>query len=370
MRDSRSGEAIHGEDDEALDLRAETAVAAKVGRASTPSSRRRFAFSCATARAASPRSASPRRPASASIALRSTSRTRRRCSSGSRPTSGRRPGACSRRSLADGRIAPRERLRRAVLAFFRSERQEAALRAALDAQARPSGTRPRRAPTSRRRSEPRRLRLRLLLGRRPRCGVRRRLLKTSMSAIAERITSEGRGRAEVDAWAKASAAMYCAWLDTLATPARGPERDPEGPSRAGERGADGWRRGHSLHFPGSGGGRLLALSHRPGAPVTLPAPRSHEPIHPAPGLPRAARPRPSHRRCPRGPGSSRALGRGRAPRRPAPAPGGRRNRLRGGRGGPARARLRPRALRARVRVGEPVEDGAGVSTVLTRALKN
>ncbi len=38
---------------------------------------------------------------------------------------------------------------------------------------------------------------------------------TSMSASAERITQEPRPRAEIDAWAKASAEMYCAYLARL-----------------------------------------------------------------------------------------------------------------------------------------------------------
>jgi AcrR family transcriptional regulator len=128
--------------------------------------------------------------------------------------------------LADGRIAPRERLRRAVLAFFRSERQEAALRAALD----DAGAGFRDAPEARAHVEKSKRCLdafasELLPGStsEERAFVAE-FLMTSMSAIAERITSEGRGRAEVDAWAKASAAMYCAWLDTIATPARGPKR--------------------------------------------------------------------------------------------------------------------------------------------------
>lgn len=38
---------------------------------------------------------------------------------------------------------------------------------------------------------------------------------TSMSAVAERITSEGRPLGEVDAWAKASAEMYCSYVEGL-----------------------------------------------------------------------------------------------------------------------------------------------------------
>ena len=122
--------------------------------------------------------------------------------------------------LADPRFKPRERLRRAVLAFFRSERLEAAVRAALD----DAGALFRDAPEARAHVARARRCLdafagELLPGSAP--GERAFVadfMMTSMSAVAERITSEGRGRADVDAWAKASADMYCAWLDTLATP--------------------------------------------------------------------------------------------------------------------------------------------------------
>jgi AcrR family transcriptional regulator len=141
--------------------------------------------------------------------------------------------------LADARTEPLERLRRAVLTFFRSEREEAALRTALDE----TGVLVRDAPEAR---------AHLALATRslhrfveealP--GVpddtRRfaaELLMRTMGAVAERITQDKRSRAEVDAWARASAEMYCAYLEhvaaTGAAPARLPSAKKEKPSRGG-----------------------------------------------------------------------------------------------------------------------------------------
>jgi AcrR family transcriptional regulator len=120
--------------------------------------------------------------------------------------------------LADRRLRPLDRLRRAVLAFFHSERQEAALRVALD----DAGALFRNTPEAR---------AHLAMARERVCafleeavpGVRARerafaadLVMTSMSAVAETITAQGRSRAEVDSWAKASAEMYCSYLERLA----------------------------------------------------------------------------------------------------------------------------------------------------------
>lgn len=119
--------------------------------------------------------------------------------------------------LGDRRHAPLERLRRVVLAFFRSERQEAALRVALD----DAGALFRDAPEAR-----------AHLARATRTvqdfvdeaipGVPRvqrtfaaDFLLTSMSAVAEKITEQGRSRADVDAWARATAEMYCRYLESL-----------------------------------------------------------------------------------------------------------------------------------------------------------
>jgi hypothetical protein len=42
------------------------------------------------------------------------------------------------------------------------------------------------------------------------------LLMMSMGAVAETLTEQPRPRAEVDSWARATAEMYCAYLEKLA----------------------------------------------------------------------------------------------------------------------------------------------------------
>jgi AcrR family transcriptional regulator len=132
--------------------------------------------------------------------------------------------------LADPRTEPFSRLRRAVLTFFRSEREEAALRTALDE----TGILVDDSPEAR---------AHVALATRSLHGfvaevlpgvpeeARRfagELLMRTMGAVAERITREKRSRAEVDAWANASAEMYCAYLERLAaTSAAPPTRDSQ-----------------------------------------------------------------------------------------------------------------------------------------------
>ncbi len=122
--------------------------------------------------------------------------------------------------LSDVAIEPRGRLQRAVVTFFRSEREEAGLRAALDdAEARFRDT-----------PEARKLWNKALASlcsfveeAVPGIGGAERdfaaeLLMTTMSAVAEKITRERRSRPEVDAWAIASAEMYYAYLERLRRP--------------------------------------------------------------------------------------------------------------------------------------------------------
>ena len=122
--------------------------------------------------------------------------------------------------LGDERLPPRERLRRAVIAFFRSERQEAAVRVALDGAGAPF----RDAPEARAHIAKAKRRLDAFFARLlPHADAEQRafagdFVMTSMSAIAERITSEERGRAEVEAWARGTAEMFDRWLEAMARP--------------------------------------------------------------------------------------------------------------------------------------------------------
>jgi AcrR family transcriptional regulator len=119
--------------------------------------------------------------------------------------------------LLDRRTAPLDRLRRAVLTFFRSEREEAPLRVALD----DAGALFRDAPEARAHfaktvggvaaffedllpGVPREART-----------FAAEFVMTSMGAVAESLTRRPRSRAEVDAWARASAEMYCGYLEQL-----------------------------------------------------------------------------------------------------------------------------------------------------------
>ena len=119
--------------------------------------------------------------------------------------------------LLDRRTPPFDRLRRAVLTFFRSEREEAALRVALD----DAGALFRDAPEARAHfaravgsvavffEE-------LLPEATPEArAFAAEFVMVSMSAVAENLTRRPRPRAEVDAWARASAEMYCGYLEQL-----------------------------------------------------------------------------------------------------------------------------------------------------------
>jgi AcrR family transcriptional regulator len=119
--------------------------------------------------------------------------------------------------LDDRRMTPLDRLRRTVVVFFRSEREEAELRVALkDGEAlyrnAPEAHEHRTIMTKRM--------LSFMAEALPEATPKERafaaeLVSTSMSAVAKRITEQGRSRAEVDAWAKACAEMYCFHLRGL-----------------------------------------------------------------------------------------------------------------------------------------------------------
>jgi AcrR family transcriptional regulator len=120
--------------------------------------------------------------------------------------------------LEDEALPPLDRLRHAMLVFFRSEREEAELRVALD----DAGALFRDAPEARAQQAVGRRRLRQFLKSvLPAVSPAERafaadFIGTGMSALAEKVTERKRGRAEVDAWAKASADMYCRYLEDLA----------------------------------------------------------------------------------------------------------------------------------------------------------
>ncbi|MEY2934384.1 MAG: hypothetical protein RL033_5133 [Pseudomonadota bacterium] len=120
--------------------------------------------------------------------------------------------------LDDSQRTPLERLRQAVLVFFRSELEEAELRIALD----DAGALFRDAPEARAQQALAAQRLRRFMRELlPRVSAKRRLfaadfIGTSMGALAEKLTARRCSRAEVDLWAKTAAEMYCRFLEQLA----------------------------------------------------------------------------------------------------------------------------------------------------------
>ena len=116
--------------------------------------------------------------------------------------------------LGDRRRPPLDCLRRAVLTFFRSEREEASLRVALD----DAGALFRDAPEARAHIAKAKARVLAFVEEAvPEAAHQDRVfaadfVMTSMGGVAEKITEQGRSRAEVDAWARASAEIYCMYL--------------------------------------------------------------------------------------------------------------------------------------------------------------
>jgi AcrR family transcriptional regulator len=131
----------------------------------------------------------------------------------------RRTAAMLDAILADTTRPPMQRLRDCVLAFFRSEWDEAALRTALgdaapayrDAPEVDEQRRAGRRNASRFLSE-------LLPGTPP---AKRKfaaeLIMTSMSALGSKISETARSESEVDTWAIAVADMLCAYVERLDT---------------------------------------------------------------------------------------------------------------------------------------------------------
>jgi len=128
--------------------------------------------------------------------------------------------------LSDPRLTPLDRLDKAVLVFFRSEQQEAALRVALD----DAGALFRDAPEAQRFLSVIKQRM-LTFFEEALPGIaadQRRfaseVVLTAMAAVAEKVTARGLERREVDAWAIANAQMYRSYIESLARGARGNKR--------------------------------------------------------------------------------------------------------------------------------------------------
>lgn len=120
--------------------------------------------------------------------------------------------------LSDARLPPFERLRNVVVTFFRSERDEGALRTALDdAGAVLRGSREARAHVARVLARARAFVDEAVPDAAPEArAFAADFLCTTMSAIGERITAERRPRAEVDAWAHATADLLVRHIQSLA----------------------------------------------------------------------------------------------------------------------------------------------------------
>ncbi|MDB4976002.1 MAG: transcriptional regulator [Myxococcaceae bacterium] len=130
--------------------------------------------------------------------------------------------------LEDARLVPLERLRKAVLVFFRSEQQEAPLRVALD----DAGALFRDAPEAHAFASTIKQRMlaffeEALPGVAPeRQALASEVILTAMGAVAEKITARGLSRRAVDTWAAANADMYTAYLQSILRDASEPKRAP------------------------------------------------------------------------------------------------------------------------------------------------
>lgn len=124
--------------------------------------------------------------------------------------------------LSDARLVPLDRLSKAVLVFFRSEQQEAALRTALD----DAGALFRDAPEAHEFSAViKRRMLTFFEEALPGVSAERQaftseVVLTAMAAVAEKVTAQGLDRRAVDAWAKASADMYRVYMESIVSGAR------------------------------------------------------------------------------------------------------------------------------------------------------
>jgi AcrR family transcriptional regulator len=127
----------------------------------------------------------------------------------------KRTGALLDGILADGARPPLQRVRDVVVAFFRSEWEEAALRLALG-DAAPAY---RDAPqVAEHRRAGRRRTIKFMAHLLPTAAPKRRrftgeLIMTAMSAIGKRVSVQARSEAEVERWAVAVGNMLCTYLE-------------------------------------------------------------------------------------------------------------------------------------------------------------
>jgi len=125
--------------------------------------------------------------------------------------------------LADSKLSPLDRLRKAVLVFFRSEQEEAALRVALD----DAGALFRDTPeASAFMAVTKRRMLTFFEAALPGVSPEKQaftseVVLTAMAATAEKVTAQSLDRRAVDAWAKANAEMYCAYIAAIAREGKG-----------------------------------------------------------------------------------------------------------------------------------------------------
>jgi AcrR family transcriptional regulator len=122
-----------------------------------------------------------------------------------------------RRILGDSAMTPRERIRQAIQAFFRSECEEAAFRGALE----DSAPLYREAAESQAHAqEGRQLMLSFMKDALPHASPRERrfaadLVGLIMSSTGKAISTQNRSRTEVNQFADAVGGMLCAWLDSI-----------------------------------------------------------------------------------------------------------------------------------------------------------
>jgi hypothetical protein len=119
--------------------------------------------------------------------------------------------------LSDRDVPPLDRLRRVVVTFFHSEREEAGLRVALD----DAGALFRDAPEAKAHVAKARRRVQAFVDEAvPGASAAEPafaadFVMNTMAAVAERITAQGRSRAEVERWGRTTGDVLCRYLQDL-----------------------------------------------------------------------------------------------------------------------------------------------------------